>query len=178
MRGALLLISILSLGVSARAFTLGDSQTLEALQAQAVRDSVVERGAEDAARRAAQAFEGSPFHIQTIAPLEFAAAPAEKPAPAAPPQRSPTDNYYFEGKSPVQGITIYTAKPDLTGGGRTGGDDPDQPYAKYGNYALIAGGLLAVAALAVGGPAGIGLGILGGIALGVGGLLTYLFKKK
>lgn len=186
--------------LSAAAVTFAPSQTLEALQAESVRGHAGEPRPEDAAGRAAGGFDGSPFHIKSLTPVEHlpvaqrraeapvaqtpAAPSAETPAPQPPatppgePQRSPTGRYYFEGTSPVSGITIYTAKPDLKGDGSTGSDGATSPYAKYGKWALIGGGALAVAAFVVGGPVGIGLGVLAGAALGVGALISFLFGRR
>ncbi len=191
----------LLLTLPAAAVPVAPSQTLEALRAQGVRDPLTEPRAEDAAGRSGAGFDGSPFHIKTLTPVEslplerrrvetpvadtpvpprVAAPPApQDPAPVpGAPVRSPTGNYYFEGTSPVSGITIYTAKPDLTGDGRTGSDGASSPYAKYGTWGLIGGVVLAAAAFAVGGPVGIGLGVLAGIALGAGALISFLFGKK
>jgi hypothetical protein len=190
----------LLLSSPAAALVYSPSQTLEALQAQSVRDPAAQPRSEAAAGMSATSFDGGPFHIKTLTPVEHlpaaerrvetpvaetpapprAAAPAQEPPAAGPddPQRSPTGNYYFEGKSPVSGITIYTAKPDLTGDGRTGSDGSSNPYAKYGKWGLIGGAALAVAAFVVGGPVGVGLGVLAGIALGAGALISFLFGKK
>lgn len=200
-----LLVLLLGPGAVSSSFALPlrGSQTLEALQAQAVQAPETSGRGEDAARRAGQGFEGNPFHIRTLTPVEHvdpaalrrvetpvaetqpvprregpAAPAAEVPPQEGGPQRSPTNNYYFEGKSPVSGITIYTAKPDLTGGGRTGSEGPDNPYAKYGKWGLIGGAALIVGAFLLGGPAGIALGALGGVALGIGGLISFLFGRK
>jgi hypothetical protein len=205
MRHGLLVLLMGPAAVSSSfAVTVGGSQTLEALQAQAVQAPEMSGRGEDAARRAGQGFEGNPFHISTLQPVEHVdpaalrrveapvaetqpaprregplpTAPAEVPPSEGGPQRSPTNNYYFEGKSPVSGITIYTAKPDLTGGGRTGSEGPDNPYGKYGKWGLIGGAALIVGAFLLGGPAGIALGVLGGVALGIGGLITFLFGRK
>jgi len=205
MRHGLLVLLLGPVAVSSSfAVPVGGSQTLEALKAQAVQAPEMSGRGEDAARRAGQGFEGNPFHVSTLAPVEhidpaalrrvetpiaetqpaprregpLTVPPAEVPPQDGAPQRSPTNNYYFEGKSPVSGITIYTAKPDLTGGGRTGSEGPDNPYAKYGKWGLIGGAALVVAAFVVGGPAGIGLAVLGGIALGIGGLISWLFGRK
>lgn len=199
---AIILLTVAPAAASVPA-TLGASQTLEALKAQAVRDPASDPRSENAARKAGQGFENNPFHINTLSPVGYAPVdavrrvetpgpiverpaaprlPAAEPVPApepGAPGRSPNNRYYFQGTSPVQGITIYTAKPDLSGDGRTGGDGgPDSPYAKYGKYALIAGAALVIGAFVLGGPAGIALGVLGGIALGVGALLSFLFRKK
>lgn len=196
-------ILLLGLAPLSSAAVSQPSQTLEALRAQAVQAPELSGRNEDASRRSGQGFEGNPFHISSLTPVEHIAPenlrrvqtpvaeqpaprregpltipPAEVPPQEGAPQRSPTGNYYFEGKSPVQGITIYTAKPDLTGDGRTGASGPDNPYAKYGKYALIGGAALVVGAFLLGGPAGIALGVLGGIALGIGGLISFLFGKK
>src|SRR5690242_3921850 len=125
MLSAALLLTLVS---HAAAVSVAPSQTLEALKAQAV--PATDARGEDAAARAGQGFEGSPFHIKSLTPVEFVATDpvrrtetpiGEEPAPqresslapdaeAAPaegvPQRSPTNNYYFEGKSPLSGITI------------------------------------------------------------------------
>lgn len=205
MRHGLLVLLLGPAAVSSSfAVTVRGSQTLEALQAQAVQAPEMSGRGEDAARRAGQGFEGNPFHISTLAPVEHvdpaalrrvetpvaetqpaprregpaAGTPAEPPPADGAPQRSPTNNYYFEGKSPVSGITIYSAKPDLTGGGRTGSEGPDNPYGKYGKWGLIGGAALIAGAFLLGGPAGIALGVLGGIALGIGGLITFLFGRK
>lgn len=204
MRQGLALLLLGLAPVSSASGVAQPSQTLEALKAQAVSAPELSGRNEGAASRAGQGFEGNPFHIRALTPVEHIApedlrrvqtpvgepetlprreAPATGPAAELPPvegapQRSPTGNYYFEGKSPVSGITIYTAKPDLTGGGRTGSEGPDNPYGKYGKWALIGGAALVVGAIVAGGPLGIGLAVLGGIALGIGGLITFLFGRK
>jgi hypothetical protein len=203
MRHGLLVLLMGPAAVSSSfAAAFNGSQTLEALRAQAVQAPELSGRGEDASSRAGQGFENNPFHIRALTPVEHVdpaalrrvetpvgetlpprreaapAPPAEVPPQDGVPQRSPTNNYYFEGKSPVSGITIYTAKPDLTGGGRTGSEGPDNPYAKYGKWGLIGGAALVVAAFVVGGPAGIGLAVLGGVALGIGGLITFLFGRK
>lgn len=195
------------LPASSYAVAVQPSQTLEALSAQAgaVPDGTI-RG-EDAAARNGKGFDNNPFHISApavseyvdpatrrtqasvgeapsaprqtgplpVPPRDVAGAPAGQPGG---PERSPTDSYYFEGTSPVQGITIYRPRPDLTGGGRTGSSGPDNPYAKYGKWALIGGAALLVGAFVLGGPAGIAVGVLAGVALGIGGLITFLFGRK
>lgn len=204
MRHAPLLLLLGLAPVSSASGVVQPSQTLEALRAQAVQAPELSGRNEDASRRAGQGFENNPFHVTTLTPVEhiapenlrrvqtpvaeppaprregpLSAPPAELPPPQdGNPQRSPTGRYYFEGKSPLQGITIYTAKPDLAGDGRTGSSGPDTPYAKYGKYALIGGAALVAGAFLLGGPAGIALGVLGGIALGIGGLISFLFGRK
>lgn len=204
MRHGLLILLLGPVAVSSSfAVTVAGSQTLEALRAQAVQAPELSGRGEDASRRAGQGFEGNPFHISSLTPVEHIAPenlrrvqtpvaeppaprrdgplvvpPAEVPPQEGAPQRSPSNRYYFEGKSPVSGITIYTAKPDLTGDGRTGSEGPDNPYAKYGKWALIGGAALVVGAIVAGGPLGIGLAVLGGALLGVGGLISFLFGRK
>lgn len=175
--------ALLLLTSPASAVSVAPSQTLEALQAQAVQAPELSGRSEDAARSAGRGFEGSPFHISAPAPEGFASpvAPVRRSQPTAAeggPQRSPTNRYYFEGSSPVRGITLYTARPDLTGDGRTGSSGPDASYGKYGRWALIGGAALVAGAFLLGGPAGIALGVLGGAALGVGALISWLFGKK
>src|SRR5262245_59313810 len=137
MRAAILLLLMSSSAGAVPLAQVFTSQTMEALKAEGVRDPAADPRSEDAARRAGQGFEGNPFHIKALSPVEYVpvgagrvsqpgpaperpAPPrkepaAEVPAPGEGTQRSPNNNYYFEGSSPVQGITIYKAKPDLNG---------------------------------------------------------------
>jgi len=169
--------------------------TLEALESQAAADPASFGSREGAAVTAGRSFDRS-FTIQTLAPVEYVQVSGEPrknpppvieekpqaPAPkqAVPPSAPPTDgtntDYYFEGKKPLNGITIYT--PVKGDGATSGGESPTDKYGKWGKYAIIGGvALLGIGLVLGGGPLVVGA-LLGGLLIGAGAVLSFLFGKK
>lgn len=188
-RGLLLLL----LAVPAAADPAAMSATLEAIRSQAAVDPAAPTTREDASARAGRSFDQS-FTIQTLEPVEYVkiGEPRKNPPPAldespAPPRKEsaaqpPADNpgagtdYYFEGKKPLNGITIYT--PVKGEGSTTGGESPTAKYGTYGKYAVIGGLALLGVGLALGGTPLVALALVGGILIGAGAVLSFLFGKK
>lgn len=191
---------LLLLALPAAADPAAMRATLEAMNAQAAKDPAALTTREDASAGAGRSFDQS-FTITTLAPVEYVEVGAPRKAPPkeleeqAPPRPRETVppgkaeapapkpaqdgsgvDYYFEGKQPVQGITIYT--PKKGDGSTTGGAAPTEKYGKYGKYAIGAGALVVVGAVLAGGPIGIGLAVLGGLLIGAGAVLSFLFGKK
>jgi hypothetical protein len=183
----------LFLAVPAAANPAAMSATLEALNSQAAADPAA-LTREDAASRSGRTFDRS-FTIQTLTPVEHVTvgAPRKNPPPVldetpAPPRRKepaaqpPAGNpgagtdYYFEGKKPLDGITIYT--PVKGEGSTSGGDSPTAKYGKYGKYAVIGGVALLGVGLALGGTPLVALALVGGLLIGAGAVLSFLFGKK
>lgn len=184
---------VLFLAVPAAADPAAMSATLEAMRSQAAADPASFGGREDASVRAGKSFDQG-FTIQTLEPVEFVTIgePRKNPPPAldetpAPPRKepaaqTPADNpgagtdYYFEGKKPLNGITIYT--PVKGEGSTSGGDSPTDKYGKYGKYAVIGGVALLGVGLALGGTPLVALALIGGLLIGAGAVLSFLFGKK
>ncbi|MEQ1919779.1 MAG: hypothetical protein ABL955_11320, partial [Elusimicrobiota bacterium] len=85
-------------------------------------------------------------------------------------------DYYFEGKKPLNGITIYT--PVKGQGSTDGGESPTAKYGTYGKYAIIGGAVLLGVGLALGGGPLVGLALVAGLLIGAGAVLSFLFGKK
>lgn len=166
------------------------SATLEALSAQAALDPAGAPTRENARAKSAAGFDG--FTISSLEPVEFVPVdgtrrapppPSEETRPAAPkPPASGADGgtYYFEGKSPVDGITLYTPKKDETGDGTTGGggESATDKYGAYGKIAVGVGVALGVAGLALGGAWLAPLALVAGLLIGAGAVLAFLFGRK
>ncbi len=185
---------LILLAVPAAADPAAMSATLEALRSEAAADPAAISGREGASARAGKSFDQN-FTIQTLAPVEYVVIdgrPSQSPPPkleekvppkketapvvAPPPSDGSGADYYFEGKQPVKGITIYTPKK---GEGSTSGEAaPTEKYGTYGKYAVAGGVALIVAGLVLGGGPAIALGIIGGLLLGAGAVLSFLFGKK
>ncbi len=188
---------LLLLALPAAADPAAMSATLEALRSQAAADPAAVSGGENASARAGKSFDQS-FTIQTLAPVEFVALdgkPRSNPPPKAdetlPPPKAPAAlpaaapvaksdgsgaDYYFEGKQPVNGITIYTPKKGQ--GSTSGGASPTDKYGTYGKYAMAAGAALVIGGLLLGGTPLVAMALVGGILLGAGAVLSFLFGKK
>lgn len=169
------------------------SATLEALRSQAAADPAALPSRENASARAGRSFDQS-FTIQTLTPVEYVqiGEPRKNPSPAldetpAPPRKEPPAevpqenpgagaDYYFEGKKPLNGITIYT--PVKGEGSTSGGDSPTAKYGKYGKYAVAGGVALLGVGLALGGTPLVALALVGGILIGAGAVLSFLFGRK
>lgn len=191
------------LAVPAAADPAAMSATLEALRSQAAADPAVISTREGASLQAGKSFENS-FTIQTLTPVEYVPLSGEprknpppvldEPAPrprkepvvkepaVEPPARlgGPTDgenaDYYFEGKKPLNGITIYT--PVKGQGSTSGGESPTDKYGTYGKYAIGAGAALLVGGLLLGGTPLVAMALIGGLLIGAGAVLSFLFGKK
>lgn len=162
------------------------SATLEALSSQAAADPAA-LTRENASVSAGKSFDQS-FTIQTLAPVEYVAygsEPRKSPPPVveeATPPAKPAENpgegsdYYFEGKKPLNGITIYT--PVKGEGSTSEGESPTAKYRQYGKYAMIGGAALLVVGAALGGAPLVALALVGGLLIGAGAVLSFLFGKK
>lgn len=157
------------------------SATLEALRSQAVMDPAAPTTREDASQKAGKSFDQT-FTIQTLTPVEYVmvAEPRKNPPATKPDVKAPADgdnaDYYFEGKKPLNGITIYTPKK---GNGTT--SEGVSPTAKYGTYGKLAIGIgvgLLVAGLLMGGAPLVGLALGAGLLIGAGAVLSFLFGAK
>ena len=192
---------LLLLALPAAADPAAMRATLEAMNAQAAKDPAALGTREDASAGAGKSFDQS-FTITTLAPVEYVEIGAPRKAPPqleeqapprpretvppgkveapAPAPRPASDgsgvDYYFEGKQPVNGITIYT--PKKGDGSTTGGAAPTEKYGTYGKYAIGAGALVVVGAVLAGGPIGIGLAVGDDAIIGAGAVLSFLFGKK
>jgi len=192
---------VLLLAAPARATPAAMSSTLEAIRSQGAFDPSAPSSREDASIRAGQTFDKG-FSIQTLVPVEYVAFPGqprknpppaidETPAPVRkapeapakePAAKEPVDNpgsgtdYYFEGKKPLNGITIYT--PVKGEGSTSGGESPTDKYGKYGKYAMIGGAAVIGIGLLLGGAPLVAAALIGGLLLGAGAVLSFLFGKK
>ena len=169
------------------------SATLEALRSQAAADPAALTARENASARAGKSFDQM-FTIQTLTPVEFVGVdgPRKNPPPqsddkpplprkesvAEPKTPNPGEgaDYYFEGKKPLNGITIYT--PVKGQGSTTEGDSPTAKYGAYGKYAVIGGVALVGVGLLLGGAPLVALALIGGLLIGAGAVLSFLFGKK
>lgn len=188
-RSLLLLFLVVPAAATPQAMTA----TLEALRSQAAADPAALTAREDASSNAGKAFDRG-FTITTLSPVEyvqFPGAPRKNPPPVieekpqapketVPPAVPPTDgtntDYYFEGKKPLNGITIYT--PVKGDGSTSGGASPTDKYGKYGKYAVVAGVALVGIGLLLGGTPLVALALIGGLLIGAGAVLSFLFGKK
>ncbi|MBI5246332.1 MAG: hypothetical protein HY923_04075 [Elusimicrobia bacterium] len=187
---------LLLLAVPAAANPQAMTATLEALRSEAAADPAALRNRETASARAGKGFDQS-FTIQTLTPVEYVQygeprknpppvieeklppAPSERKLPAAedaPKTDGTGADYYFEGKKPLNGITIYT--PVKGEGSTSEGASPTDKYGKYGKIGIGVGVGLIVAGLLLGGWPLVALGIVGGILIGAGAVLSFLFGKK
>ena len=179
---------LLLLAVPAAANPAAMSATLEALRSEAAADPAALGNRENASVRSGKTFDQS-FTIQTLTPVEFTTLdgkPRQTPPPPiedkvpAPKNPSVSDgrgaDYYFEGKKPLNGITIYTPKKGE--GSTTEGSSPTDKYGTYGKIGIGVGVGLLVVGLCLGGWPLVALGVLGGILIGAGAVLSFLFGKK
>lgn len=162
------------------------SATLEALSSQAAADPAA-LTRENASVSAGRAFDQS-FTVQTLTPVEYVAfgsEPRKNPPPAleettppVKPEENPGEgaDYYFEGKKPLNGITIYT--PVKGEGSTSEGEEPTAKYGKYGKYAMIGGAALLGVGLLLGGAPLVGLALAAGLLIGAGAVLSFLFGRK
>lgn len=159
--------------------------TLEALSSQAAVDPAAFTTREGASVHAGSSFDRG-FTVETLTPVEYVAVgeprrnppPTIEETPPAPRAENPGAgaDYYFEGKKPLNGITIYT--PVKGEGSTSGGDSPTAKYGRYGKYAVIGGVALLGLGLAVGGGPLVALALVGGMLIGAGAVLSFLFGKK
>lgn len=186
---------ILLLAVPAAANPAAMTATLEALRSEAAADPAALTAREGASARAGKSFDQA-FTIQTLTPVEYvefvgADGPRKNPPPQSDdrtplprkePGVDPAPNpgegadYYFEGKKPLNGITIYT--PVKGQGSTREGDSPTAKYGTYGKYAIIGGVALLGIGLALGGTPLVGLALVAGLLIGAGAVLSFLFGKK
>ncbi|MDP3543676.1 MAG: hypothetical protein Q8T11_14505 [Elusimicrobiota bacterium] len=177
---------LLLMAAPAAATPAAMSATLEALSSQAAADPAA-LTREGASVRSGQSFDRS-FTIRTLAPVEYVAygsEPRKSPPPVveetAPPAKTAENpgegaDYYFEGKKPLNGITIYT--PVKGEGSTSAGEAPTAKYGTYGKYAMIGGAALLVVGAVLGGGPLVGLALVGGLLIGAGAVLSFLFGKK
>lgn len=176
---------LLLLAAPAAATPAAMSATLEALSSQAAADPAA-LTRENASVRAGRTFDQS-FTVQTLAPVEYVAYGSEprrnppplveETAPVKPPENPGAGaDYYFEGKKPLNGITIYT--PVKGEGSTSEGESPTAKYGKYGKYAMIGGAALLGVGLLLGGAPLVGLALAAGLLIGAGAVLFFLFGKK
>ncbi len=162
--------------------------TLEALRSQAAVDPAALGNHEGAAVQVGMSFDQS-FAISTLAPVEYVPLTGESrknppPKQALPPVPAPAGgdgtntDYYFQGTKPLNGITIYT--PVKGEGSTSGGESPTAKYGKYGKRAVIGGAALLGVGLLLGGGPLVALALVGGLLIGAGAVLSFLFggKKK
>ena len=176
----------LLLAIPAAADPAAMRATLEALRSEAVADPAALSNRENAAARSGRSFDQN-FTIQTLTPVEYVTldgkprqAPPEIedkiPAASAGPSNGSGADYYFEGKKPLNGITIYTPKKGE--GSTTGGTSPTEKYGAYGKYAIIGGVALLGVGLLLGGAPLVALALVAGLLIGAGAVLSFLFGKK
>jgi len=160
--------------------------TLEALRSEAAADPAALGSRESAAVQSGRSFDRS-FTIQTLVPVEYVpltGEPRKNPLPDAPPAPAPSNgdgtntDYYFQGTKPLNGITIYT--PVKGEGSTSGGESPTDKYGTYGKYAIIGGVALLGIGLLLGGAPLVAAALIGGLLIGAGAVLSFLFggKKK
>lgn len=176
---------VLFLAVPAAADPAAMSATLEALRSEAAADPAALSNRENASARAGRTFDHS-FTIQSLTPVEYvplAGAPRKNPPPRLDETPKTPDasngegaDYYFEGKKPLNGITIYT--PVKGQGSTAGGQSPTDKYGAYGKYAVAGGLALLGVGLALGGTPLVALALVGGLLIGAGAVLSFLFGKK
>ena len=184
---------LLLLAVPAAADPAAMSATLEALRSQAAADPASLTARENASARAGKSFDQM-FTIQTLQPVEYIGVdgPRKNPPPQSDdkpplPRKEPAvepkapnpgegADYYFEGKKPLNGITIYT--PVKGQGSTTEGDSPTAKYGTYGKYSVIGGVALVGVGLLLGGAPLVALALIGGLLIGAGAVLSFLFGKK
>lgn len=189
---------LLTLAAPAAASPAAMSATLEALRSQAAADPAALSTREAASAEGGKAFDQS-FTIQTLTPVEYIPVggaerrnppPPLEEAPRQDPPRPPLDaevkvpapsdgsgaDYYFEGKQPLNGITIYT--PVKGEGSTAGGASPTDKYGAYGKYAIAGGVALGAVGLALGGTPLVALALVAGLLIGAGAVLSFLFGKK
>lgn len=192
-------ISLLVLLLASPASAQSAMPALEALRGQAAADPSGFRGGEGASARAGKSFDQG-FTVETLSPVAYTTldgkprdnpppAVEERPLPAAPEKKPGTEasapgdpgdgaDYYFEGKKPLNGITIYS--PKKGNGSTTEGESPTAKYGTYGKIGIGLGVLALGVGLALGGTPLVVLALVGGLLIGAGAVLTWLFggKKK
>jgi len=187
---------MLLLAVPAAANPAAMTATLEALRSEAAADPAALTARESASTRAGKSFDQT-FTIETLTPVEYVEfvgvdGPRKNPPPQSDdrtplPRKEPIvdpkapnpgegADYYFEGKKPLNGITIYT--PVKGQGSTTEGDSPTAKSGTYGKYAIIGGVALLGIGLALGGAPLVGLALVAGLLIGAGAVLSFLFGKK
>ena len=184
---------VLILASPAAANPAAMTATLEALRSEASADPAALTAREAASTRAGKTFDQM-FTVQTLTPVEYVAldgAPRGNPPPqiddkpplpreTVPPAGAAAPgegtDYYFEGKKPLNGITIYT--PRKGNGSTSEGASPTAKYGTYGKYAVIGGVLLLGAGLLLGGAPLVAIALVGGLLIGAGAVLSFLFGKK
>jgi hypothetical protein len=178
---------LLLLAVPAAANPAAMSATLEVLRSEAAADPASRGSRESASARSSKDFDQS-FPVSTLVPVEHVQfgeprkhpplALEEKVTPAtdAPAADGSGADYYFEGKKPFNGITIYTPKKGE--GSTSEGQSPTDKYGTYGKYAIVAGVVLLAVGLKLGGGPLAALGVAAGLLIGAGAVLYFLFGKK
>ncbi len=167
---SILILSLMAGSVPTQALTMGASQALAELQAESGR-TIVGSTAEGLKSGSGQGFTGEPV-FPKAAPARAAEAPEDLTAGRdikAPP------SYHFVGSKPLDGVTIYTPKPDSPGqDSTTGGGAADDPgkLLKWATYGALGLG----AAMAIGGIWSPPLLLVGGFFLGVGATLWVIGK--
>ncbi|MEK7390228.1 MAG: hypothetical protein AAB036_11080 [Elusimicrobiota bacterium] len=135
------------------------SATLAALERQAARDPGSAQSLEKASFQAGEGFDSS------------SPEPSVPPASNTPSTGRGRSQYYFEGKSPIDGITIYTPKKDETGNGST--EVTSSGYGRYGKYAMAAGVAIGIVAVLAPAPFLAPLVAAAGTVFVAGALLAF-----
>lgn len=163
------------------------SPTYEALTAEGDKDPGATPRLEGAKEEAGESYTGSgplPFHLEVLSPVELIdqAAPrrvapkpeasAEPPAAKEPEGKDDRPSYHFEGKRPLDGLTVYTPVRDQAGSDNSTSAPGGGLFGFLKGilkWVAIAAGIALIATLT---PVGIGVGA----ALVAGG--AYLALQK
>jgi hypothetical protein len=163
------LLLLLLLALPAAADPAAMTATLETLGAEVAADPAAHPTREGASAGAGKTF-GEAVPTKT---LTVEAGPSNTPSTLTAGEGT---DYYFEGKKPLNGITIYSP---IKGQGTTaGGESPTDKYGKYGKYAVMGGAALGALGLALGGSALGPLALVAGLLIGAGAVLSFLFGRK
>lgn len=180
-----LALLVLLFSVPAAANPAAMTNTLEALRSQAAADPADPTSRENASARAGKSFDQS-FTIQTLTPVEYlplTGAPRKNPPPQIDEKPQPPRKETVAGtpnpgedKKTLNGITIDTHVK--AAGSTSGGASPTDKYGTYAKYAVIGGMALIGVGLLLGGTPLVALALVGGLLIGAGAVLSFLFGEK